>query len=214
MDTKECEKSAVLVVDMSNDFVNPELRAPNYCEAGYHLLDEMSRFIEFCRKKGMLIIYTTHTYRKNKSDMSAAKIKNQAIYGVQHVEGTPGIEIHEKIVPKPEDIVIRKHYFSGFYGTELNVILKSNRIQNVYIIGVTTDVCCLATARDAQFENYHVTMVENLTVANKSRGYGEGDYSAEQCHQLAINSLYSSGIDIMRAEEIMNVIQEERRCLE
>ncbi len=201
------DNSALIIVDMSNDFVDRELRAHNYCEGGYKLLPRMKQFIDKCRNMGVYIIYTTHTYRKNQTDMSQAKKTDQALLGVQHVEGTHGVKIHEIITPQDGDQLIAKHYFSAFYGTEMNTLLHAAGIENVFILGVTTDICCLATARCAQLNNYRTIMVEDMMAAVPAGDIGYGSYTSEQCHRMAINSLYSSGIDVISSDEIEDVFR-------
>ena len=203
------EHSALLIVDMSNDFVDPVLRAHNFCEDGYRLLPKMKVFIDKCRDMGVCIIYTTHTYRRNQADMSEAKKTDQRLLGVQHVEGTHGPKIHEIIAPQKGDLLLAKHYFSAFYGTEMNTLLRANGIDTVFVLGVTTDICCLATARAAQMDGYRTVMVEDMMAAVPSGDIGYGAYSADQCHRLAVNSLFSSGIDMIRSAEIENVFREE-----
>jgi nicotinamidase-related amidase len=55
--------------------------------------------------------------------------------------------------------VIKKHRYSGFFGTDLDIILREWGIDTVIISGTTTENCCHATARDAMFRNYRVVFL-------------------------------------------------------
>jgi hypothetical protein len=72
------------------------------------------------------------------------------------VDGEPGIEIYPEIGPQGNDIVIKKHRYSGFYGTDLEIVLRGLGVDTVIVTGVTTENCCHATARDAMFRDYKV----------------------------------------------------------
>ena len=65
------------------------------------------------------------------------------------VDGSAGVDIYPEIAPAPSEHVIKKHRYSGFYGTDLDMILREWGIDTVIISGTTTENCCHATARDA-----------------------------------------------------------------
>ena len=55
------------------------------------------------------------------------------------VDGEPGIEIYPEIAPRGDEIVIRKHRYSGFYGTDLDIILRGTGVETVIVTGVPTE---------------------------------------------------------------------------
>ena len=80
------------------------------------------------------------------------------------VEGTWGADLYQ-LRPGPGDIVVRKHRYSGFVGTDLDLVLRSRGIRTVVVTGVATDVCVEATARDAFMRDYYVVVVTDCTAA-------------------------------------------------
>jgi nicotinamidase-related amidase len=64
--------------------------------------------------------------------------------------------MHSDLEPASDEIVIKKHRYSGFFDTDLDIVLRSRGIETVVIIGTTTENCCHATARDAMFRDYFV----------------------------------------------------------
>ena len=100
------KKTAVLVIDMENDFVKEG--APMYTPMGNKFVKPLSVFLDACRQQGMMIIYTTHVHRKSGVDMGAFGQLWEPI-GSQTglVDGTPGIEIYPDIAPKGDEIVIK-----------------------------------------------------------------------------------------------------------
>ena len=56
---------------------------------------------------------------------------------------------------------MRKWRSSGFWGTNLDMILRSNGIETVVMTGCTTEGCVESTARDAMFNDYYVVIAED-----------------------------------------------------
>src|SRR4051812_17060125 len=56
--------------------------------------------------------------------------------------------------PQPADAVLYKHRFSGFYGTELDAVLRGLGVRTLVFTGCTTSVCVESTLRDAFFRDY------------------------------------------------------------
>ena len=65
----------------------------------------------------------------------------------------PGLE------PLDGELVVKKYRSSGFWGTNLDMLLRSNGIKSVVVTGCTTEGCVESTARDAMFSDYYVVIV-------------------------------------------------------
>src|SRR5262249_16788178 len=94
------------------------------------------------------VIYRAHVHRRDGCDMglfddSHPPIANRAAL----VDGTPGVNIYPELAPAPGEHVIKKHRYSGFFGTDLDIILREWGVDTVIIAGTTTENCCHATAR-------------------------------------------------------------------
>lgn len=87
-------------------------------------------------------------------------------YGVCE-EGTWGFDFVEGVAPRGRDdeVVVRKHRYSGFVGTELDLILRSRGIKTVVVAGVATNVCVESTARDAFLRDYFVVLPSDCCAA-------------------------------------------------
>jgi ureidoacrylate peracid hydrolase len=70
------------------------------------------------------------------------------------VHNTWNTEILPQLKPQPEDIIILKNRFNGFYQTALDSLLRSMGKKYLIIIGCTTSVCVESTVRDASFRGY------------------------------------------------------------
>ena len=90
------------------------------------------------------------------------------------MDGTPGVDIYPELAPAPGEHVIKKHRYSGFFGTDLDIILREWGVDTVIVSGTTTENCCHATARDAMFRNYRVVFLSDATATfdYPDRGFG------------------------------------------
>ena len=72
--------------------------------------------------------------------------------------GTWGAEFC-KVAPQPGEIVVTKHRYDAFYGTDLEVILRTNKVQNLLFTGVATNVCVESTLRSAYMRDFPSVIV-------------------------------------------------------
>ncbi len=70
-----------------------------------------------------------------------------------------------KLAPKPDDYFIIKPQFSGFYATNLPVLLPKLGVDRLVITGVATDICILFTAADAHMRDYALWIPEDCVAA-------------------------------------------------
>jgi biuret amidohydrolase len=195
-------KTALIVVDMQNDFVAPG--APMETPAGRTMLPNLKRAIGFCRGQGIPVIYTAHAHRRDGCDMGRfadlwPPIRTRA--GL--VDGEPGVEIYPEIAPQADELVIKKHRYSAFYGTDLEIILRGRGVETVIITGVTTENCCHATARDALFRDYKVVFLSDATATFDYPDVGQGSMSADEVHHATLIILSVSTAHVMTTDEFI-----------
>ena len=63
--------------------------------------------------------------------------------------------------PLPGELVVAKYRSSAFWGTNLELLLRSNGIATVIVGGCTTEGCVESTARDAMFADHYVIIAED-----------------------------------------------------
>jgi len=198
------KKTAVLVIDMTNDYVAPG--APLYCDMGNKLAQRLNSFLDDCRNLGIRIIYTSHMYRADQADMP--KVMKEMVKNVKGPvceSGTEGVEIYKECPKRADEIVIAKHHYNAFHATDLDIILRSWEIENVAISGVCSDVCCMATAREALFNGYKVLTLFDLLGAGAMPDAGFGSFSAEQHHLAAMNSLAATNGNVLESPEFLSL---------
>jgi biuret amidohydrolase len=143
-------KSALLVIDMQKYFLDKN--SPTYVCGGDAIVPNISNLIGIYRKTGRPVIFTKHVHHPNKID---AGIMGWWWEGMV-LEGSPESEIADELAPLKDEKVVLKHRYSAFYNTDLETILRCQKIEDLLITGVMTNMCCESTARDAYFRDYRV----------------------------------------------------------
>lgn len=196
------ETTAVIVIDMQNDFVASG--APMETPMGRELLPTLAKLLGHARATGMTVIYTTHAHRANGCDMGAfAEIYPPIANRVGLIDNTAGIEIYPDVAPQGDEVVIKKHRYSAFFGTDLDIILRTKGIKTVVVTGVTTENCCHATARDAMFNGYKVGFISDATGTYDYPDAGFGTIPAQEVHRVTLGVLAVSTAHVMTTDEMI-----------
>ena len=160
--------SALLVVDVQNDFVSPKGSAAQRGEdvsASVAMVPRLIRLIDEARRVGLTVVYIKTTHGEWTDTPSWIYRKSQQKVLNTCREGTWGAEFYEGISPRPTERVVIKHRYSAFINTDLNTVLKARGIESVLTTGVATNVCVETTTRDAYMYDYYVTMVGDCSAA-------------------------------------------------
>jgi ureidoacrylate peracid hydrolase len=193
--------TAMIVVDMQNDFVasGAAMETP----AARAVVPKLAEALKICRDAGIKIIYTAHVHRSDGSDMGLFDDMHPPIANRDAlVDGTPGVEIYPDLAPATGEHVIKKHRYSGFFGTDLDIILREWGIDTVIVSGTTTENCCFATARDAMFRNYRVAFLSDATATYDYPDRGFGAMPAADVHHATLVILAASTAHVMSVEDM------------
>src|ERR1700686_3123563 len=201
IDTIDPVKTAMIVVDMQNDFVASG--APIEVSAARAMVPKLAEALKICRDAGIRVIYTAHVHRRDGCDMGLFDDLHPVIANRDAlVDGTPGVDIYSELAPAAGEHVIKKHRYSGFFGTDLDIILREWGIDTVIISGTTTENCCHATARDAMFRNYRVVCLSDATATYDYPDRGCGAMPAADVHHATLVILAASTAHVMSVEEM------------
>src|SRR6476469_2362620 len=194
-------KTVMIVVDMQHEFAaeGAKLRAASAAA----MVPKLASTLSFCREKGIRVIYTAHVHRRDGSDMGLyddlySPITDRSTL----VDGTSGTEIFSGLAPAPGEHIIKKHRYSAFFATDLDLILREWDITTVIISGTTTENCCHATARDAMFNNYKVVFLSDATGKFDYPDVGYGAMSASEVHKATLCILAFSTAHVMTVDEL------------
>ncbi len=166
------ESTAILVVDMLNDFLKPGGKM--VLDIGKVIIEPSSRLLERARNNRIPIVYVNDSHRPGlRQDREFKKRAEHCI------EGTWGAEVIKELKPQEGDFVVKKRRFSGFYETDLDLTLKDLKIDTVIIIGVVTNICVRSTVHDAFFRGYKVIIPRDCVMATGEREQESSLYDIE-----------------------------------
>jgi nicotinamidase-related amidase len=134
-------KSALLVVDMQDEFVKPHWTHFWIPEA-IRIVPEINKIIYACRKHSIPISFT--------------------VYSKTHQYGS----IWHELSQENEDIIIHKSSYGAFYDTPLDTIIKNLEKTTVIITGTLTNYCCSMTARQAYERGFKVIFCSDATATH------------------------------------------------
>jgi nicotinamidase-related amidase len=153
------ENTALIVIDMQNDFVHPdgELYAPPSGDA----VEPVKELVEQADRNDVPIIFTKDIH--NEEQFEDAHYYDEYDRWGEHVkEGTWGAEIVEELeADEYADYVVEKPTYNAFHNTELDEWLSENGIDNLVICGTLANVCVLHTASGAGLRDYKPVVVED-----------------------------------------------------
>jgi ureidoacrylate peracid hydrolase len=190
--------TAVIVVDMQNDFGS---KGGMFDRSGIDIssiqkvIVPTSNVIAAARKKGIQVIYLKMGFHEDLSDLGREEYRNRISHlrkvhvgdtittptgdkGRILIRDTWNTDIITQLKPQPNDIMIYKTRFSGFYQTALDSILK--RLEKKYLIftGCTTSICIESTVRDASFRDYLPIVLEDCTAEPVGYGFARSNHEA------------------------------------
>ena len=150
-------ETAVIVVDMQNDFVHP--KGALFVPSSRETIEPIKRLLEKARRAGARVFYTQDTHYDDDPEYR--------IWGEHVKHGTWGWRIIDELEPQPGDIVVMKTRYDGFYGTPLDDLLKVYGIRNLVVVGTVANICVLHTVASAALRWYRVVVpVDGISALN------------------------------------------------
>jgi nicotinamidase-related amidase len=163
-------RTALLVVDMQRGFVDPgqAMEVPPARE----MVPRLRGVIDAFRAKRQLVVFTEFVYSERlpllvgelHPEHRRAAPGARRGFGLPSsscLEGDPSTDTIEALAPRPDELVVRKHWYDAFAGTALDGALRARGITSLVVTGTLTDICVLATVVGAFNREYRLTVVED-----------------------------------------------------
>lgn len=165
-------ETALIVVDMQNDFADP--KGSLYVRGGEEVVPLVNREIELARGASATVVYTQDWHPEHTPHFA----RDGGIWPVHCVQGTWGAEFHPQLEVEGE--VVRKGVggedgYSGFSTrhpetgeerpTDLEDLLRRRQIRKVVVAGLATDYCVKETVIDAAERGFEVALLSEAVRA-------------------------------------------------
>ncbi len=181
--------TALVVIDVQNDFALPQgvcgIVGDDISPVA-PMIDRLKILIAAARDANLLIVFLRTIY--DEVVLSPTLAEQYARRGYPNsicLSGTHGAEFVDGIAPRdaPNEIVLTKHRYSAFWGSSIDLYLRTNGIRTLVLTGIATEVCVESTARDAFFRDYQVVVTadcvgcyseerQNASLAVLARSFG------------------------------------------
>ena len=189
-------KAALIVVDVQNDFVDPNGNL--YVADAPSVVPNINEMIAAAEAQQRLVVYTQDWH----PEVTPHFAKDGGIWPVHCVGETWGSELFPDLVIASSAEFVRKGTggedgYSGFSvrdpeteeesDTALDSILRDNGVQTVHVVGIATDYCVKETALDARRRGYATIVYRNCM---KGVDLEPGD------SQAAIDEMIAAGVEV------------------
>lgn len=185
-------KPALLIVDMTNEFVDPAFPLV-FGEACRNASYSIKELLEVAKTKHLPIIYTRNLEKDIHPFANMLSRKAGTMPSLKHSRANQIVEI---LSPDPENIVIEKAKSSAFFGTLLQTILNCLGIDTLIITGATTSGCVRATVVDAASYGHHVIVPLECC----------GDRS-QISHKVSLLDMHMKYADVMPVSEVKDYLK-------
>ena|SRR5690606_20234953 len=181
-------KTALVILDMLNDFVDGTLANP----AAKEIIDPIAHLVNEARRQDdWVVVYANDAHQPNDLEF--------AVFGEHALAGTEGAQVIPELTPSAEDIVVPKRFYSAFTDTDLDATCRVHGIERMVIVGQHTNCCCRHTSYDAFRRGIELAVVADGTCVYEP--LTDGEYERFQREALSyLNTFYNA--DIVDAAEV------------
>ena len=176
------EHTALLVHEMLNDFVTPGGVGTSMTGDVLDIssiLPPMTRLIDTARKKGVRVAYarmTTYNDYRNASDPVISRSYKRMMdpkTKLAGLDGTWGHEIRQEVGPKEGDLVVNKFRTDAFFQTNLDLLLRSNRIRTFIIVGIGAEAGGVPTVIHGTNLGYFTVVAQDCLRPTDMKNYDD-----------------------------------------
>lgn len=186
-------KTALILVDVINDFFHPQGKnfKPEYQET----LQNILLLLKTAREHGTTVVHAMegHHPAARQLDYEWKKLPPHCFLGEFDAEPVAGVDIQPE-----KEYVVRKRRFSGFFETDLNLLLREAGVERIILVGVKTHVCIRATAQDGFAYGYHVILPLEAVNSNY-----------KHLHEASLEDIQRYMGEVVPVQDVLNMLREE-----
>jgi len=191
----DLSRTALVVVDMQNDFLHPDGWFPRL---GFDpaplaaIIPKLNEITAAARRAGVQVIWLNWGVRADRAEIPPPLVSKTAAGGARPVYADAsapgrgqilvasdwGAQLVDGLTPDPSDLIVHKHRLSGFHDNELDSVLRNRGIDTLLFSGTNTDRCVFSSLCDASSLGYGCLMVEDACAT------GSPAYVSDAIHYL------------------------------
>jgi nicotinamidase-related amidase len=155
--------TALLIIDMINDLdFEGGAAMQSRAEAGAAAIAKLR---DAADRRRVPVVYVNDNYGQWHSERSRL---------IEHClrENSNGHNLVKQLEPRDGDYFVIKPQFSGFYSTNLPVLLPKLGVSRLILTGLAADICVLFTAADAHMREYDLWIPRDTVVSESDQRTG------------------------------------------
>ena len=180
--------AALIVIDVQQGFDDPQWGRRNNPDAE----QQIGRLLAAWRQTNRPVIIIQHCSVEAGSPLRPGQL---------------GVEFKPVVTPLPGEPVLQKTVNSAFIGTDLEARLRSNAIERVVIVGLTTNHCVETTTRMAGNLGFHPILVSDATATFDRTGPDGRVWSAEDTQAMTLANLHEEFAEIATTGQVLAMLE-------
>lgn len=179
------DSTALLVMDLQNAIVSRFADNADF-------LSKVQKTINKARQTNISIIHVVVKFRADYPEVSEQNkafsfLKSGALNLLENEEPA---QIHKAIAPQANDIIVTKRRVSAFSGSDLEIILRSKKINHIILSGIATSGVVLSTLREAADKDFQITVLSDCCL----------DTDVE-VHRVLTEKIFPAQAEVITAEK-------------
>lgn len=166
------ENSALILIETQNEWMHQDGKLYNALvkdkEMMHNSIANIEKALDYARKNNIAIIHVGLRFEKGYPELANGKsglrkaIPNAGTFPINEF----GSQFYDTVKPIPGEFVVTGRVgASGFTGSNLDVFLRNNKIENLFLVGYATHVCVESTLREAHEKGYNTYLISDGTSA-------------------------------------------------
>jgi nicotinamidase-related amidase len=195
------KRTGMLFFDTLNVYLHPDDAASRAMVRASGIVPLLARLNELCRRAGITIIYAQADHRVDHRDFVPLVADRGPTIAAGQGPGHTRAPIHgsgmknEQIIPelKPQDgdYIIKKHRWSSFFQTHLELSLRTAGIDTIILAGGSTEVGIASTAYSARDRDFNQIVLRDACTSNQ-----------EGVNEFFMDRVFPSFARVMTVEEL------------
>ena len=166
------ENSALILIETQNEWMHKDGKLYKALvkdkEMMHNSIANIDKALDYARKNNIAIIHVGLRFEKGYPELANGKsglrkaIPNAETFPINEF----GSQFYDTVKPIPGEFVVTGRVgASGFTGSNLDVFLRNNKIENLFLVGYATHVCVESTLREAHEKGYNTYLISDGTSA-------------------------------------------------
>jgi nicotinamidase-related amidase len=150
------------------------------------IANTLNQAISAARSAGIRVIYVVVGFRKGFPEIGTGTAANFAAIAKSGMAGLEEPTVDPSVAPQPGEMVVTKRRVSAFAGSDLEVVLRSHRIEHLVLTGIATSGAVLSTLRQAADMDYRLSVLSDACADRD-----------DDVHSVLMNKVFARQAEVM-----------------